>query len=146
VNCILNQITVSLVQFYLYDSLITAPQQCECVCHHTSRLWCEEGTAGGRGGGGVSHISGSWRLDLYPESMEWFIEDLAFSPSYDLAPPVCRRSSLLTRKRRGWGSRGGSKSYDGEKVWSSINHSILSEPNIPTYTSSGYPFPHVRYA
>ncbi len=55
------------------------------------------------GEGGVSHISGSWRLDLYPESMKWFIEDLAFSPSYDLAPTVCRRSSLLTRERVGVG-------------------------------------------
>ncbi len=135
-------LTESLVKFYLYHSLITSPQLCECVCHHTSRLWCEEGTAGGRGGG-VSHISGSWRLDLYPESMEWFIEDLAFSPSYDLAPPVCRRSSLLTRERVGVG---GVKPYDGEKAWSFINLSILSGPNIPTYTSSGYPFPQVRYA
>ncbi len=35
---------------------------------------------------------------------------------------VCRQSSLLTGK----GGMGGAKSYDGEKAWSSVNHSILS--------------------
>jgi len=36
-----------------------------------------------------------------------------------LSLPVCRRSGLLTGvERRGWGG-------EGEKVWSSINHSIL---------------------
>jgi hypothetical protein len=37
--------------------------------------------------------------------------------------PVFRRSSL----RKGEGGGGGAKSYDGEKVWASINHSVLSE-------------------
>ncbi len=41
-----------------------------------------------------------------------------------LSLPVCRRSSLLTERRREWGV-GGAKSYDGEKAWSSVNHSIL---------------------
>jgi hypothetical protein len=74
------------------------------------------------------------------ESIERFIEGLAFLPSYDLAPPpppfpvsklsllyslpVCRPSSLLT-KERGRGG-GGAKSYDSEKAWSSIIHSVLS--------------------
>jgi hypothetical protein len=46
------------------------------------------------------------------------------SPSLFLSLPVCRRSSLLTE----WGGRGGrgAKSYDLEKAWPSINHSILS--------------------
>ncbi len=43
--------------------------------------------------------------------------------------PVCRRSSLLT-------GGGGTISYDGEKAWSSINHSILS---VPSYQSSMHP-------
>ncbi len=58
-----------------------------------------------------------------PESIEWFTEDQAFSPSYDLAPPpplpplpsasclsfsaflcaTAHRSSLLTKEGRGWG-------------------------------------------
>jgi hypothetical protein len=36
--------------------------------------------------------------------------------------PLCRRLGLLT----GEGGGGGAKSYDGEKVWSSIDKSILS--------------------
>ncbi len=74
------------------------------------------------------------------KSVEWFIEDQAFLPSYDLAPPtplshprvsklslylsfpLCRRLSLID----GEGS-GGAKSHDAEKAWSSIiNHSIPS--------------------
>ncbi len=44
-----------------------------------------------------------------------------------LSLPVCRRSSLYWRERGGlgWGGRG-AKSYDGEKAWPSLNHSILS--------------------
>ncbi len=71
-----------------------------------------------------------------PESIEWFIEDQAFSPSYDLAPPapplpssvsklslflrlpVCRR----TGGGRGWGR---SQIIRRQEAWSSINHSIL---------------------
>jgi hypothetical protein len=60
------------------------------------------------------------------------MEDQAFSPSHDLAPPppppplslhVCSRSSLLTGEG---GGEGGAKSYGGEKAWSSMNHLILS--------------------
>jgi hypothetical protein len=90
-------------------------------------------------GGGVNK---STPLFQYPESMELFIEDPAFSPSYDLDPPppspftltsisstdVTHRKTEKERQiadergGRGWG---GDKSYDGEKSWSSINHSII---------------------
>ncbi len=33
----------------------------------------------------------------------------------------------------GGGDGGGAKSYDGEKAWPSINHSILSAPNCPLF-------------
>jgi hypothetical protein len=86
-------------------------------------------------------------LEAAAESIEWFIEDQAFSPSYDFAPPpppppspasklslsqsswvhkncTCCRSSLLTGDgARGWDR---AKAYDGENAWFSINHSILS--------------------
>jgi hypothetical protein len=67
------------------------------------------------------------------------IEEQAFSPSYDLAPPqpplssvsclsftifLCRRSYLLTGE--GGGSGRGAKSYDNGKACTSINHSMLS--------------------
>ncbi len=79
---------------------------------------------------------------LEEESIEWFIENQPFSPSYDLAPslllllfPVSKpdrrhtgrlryRDNLLTGEGE-WG-RGGAKSYDSKKAWSSINPSILS--------------------
>ncbi len=151
-SCILNHsVTCSILSVWQFHHCTTIHYTGMWMCmspHQPSVMW--RGDCRWKGGrGGVSHISGSWRLDLYPESMEWFIEDLAFSPSYDLAPRLssCVSPVELTdrRERRGWGSGGGSKSYDGEKAWSSINLSILSGPNIPTYTSSGYPFPHVRY-
>jgi hypothetical protein len=41
--------------------------------------------------------------------------------SFFLTIPVCRRSSILTGK-----VVGGAESYDREKAWPSINHSILS--------------------
>ncbi len=78
------------------------------------------------------------------ESIEWFIEDYAFSPSYDLAPtppihpPPLPSGSSAGDTQEDWerettcwrerGGCGGAKSYDGEKAWSSINHSILSGP------------------
>ncbi len=35
---------------------------------------------------GFQYLFGSWKI-LYTESIEWLIEDQAFLPSYDLAPP-----------------------------------------------------------
>jgi hypothetical protein len=73
---------------------------------------------------------GQWeRREWAAESIEWFIEDQDFSPLYDLAPPSL--VSLLDRRYRGRLIKrttcgGGGKLYDGEKVCSSINHSILS--------------------
>jgi hypothetical protein len=76
-----------------------------------------------------------------PENIEGFTEDQAFSPSKDLAPPrpppplarqqvvflsqsFCGSPVELTDGREGV-SGGGVETYDGEKTWSSINHSIL---------------------
>jgi hypothetical protein len=47
-----------------------------------------------------------------------------------LSLPVSHRSSLLTGEE-GEGGGGGAKSYDGEKVWSSVNHSMLSGIQYP---------------
>jgi hypothetical protein len=90
-----------------------------------------------------------WWSTSVPESIEWVIDDQAFSPSYDLAPrpppptpspypfsklslflslPICRRRSSLLTGEGGGGERG-AKSYDSEhseKAWSSINNSMLS--------------------
>jgi hypothetical protein len=90
-----------------------------------------------------------------PESIEWFIEDLVFSRSYKLAPPpplppgpfspsvsstidtwiLRKRDNLLT----GGGRR--TQSCEGEKVWSSINNSILSGlVNQSGHKSDRHPF------
>ncbi len=70
------------------------------------------------------------------ESIEWFLEVQAFSPSYEywivsfpIPPPVIELSILLSlpvcRRQRGKGV--GSKIIQhGDKVWSSITQSILS--------------------
>ncbi len=76
------------------------------------------------------------------ESIEWFKEDQALSPSYDWAPSplLSSRQVFLSQSscvspvepsdgRGGGGDVGGAKSYDGEKAWSSINHSVLSVKN-----------------
>ena len=83
------------------------------------------------------------------ETIELFIEDQALSPSYDLAPPPPRRppsvnssrpathrkterDNLLADGRSGRGE--GAKSYEGEKAWSCINHSINTlwfKSNLP---------------
>ncbi len=76
-----------------------------------------------------------------PESIEWLKENQAISTSYDLAPPPLLPPSPVSKptgdiqedrerettcwRERGEGAWGGAKSYDGEKAWSSINHSIL---------------------
>ncbi len=70
------------------------------------------------------------------ESDDCFVEDQAFSPSYDVAPPVSkldrrhtgrpgRRENLLTVKGEER-DREGAESYDHKKAWSYMNHSILS--------------------
>ncbi len=74
-------------------------------------------------------------------SNEWFIEDQAFSPSYDLAPPPLSSQKAWpathiseTKKVRqlAYGNGGGgAKSYDSQRAWSSINHLILSAPPPP---------------
>ncbi len=88
----------------------------------------------------VYSVGLSWNYKRLPQR-EWFIEDQAFLPLYDLAPPplphplshqlplflnlpVCRWSSLWMGERGGGGR--GAKSYDGEKEWSSNKHSIRS--------------------
>jgi hypothetical protein len=68
------------------------------------------------------------------ESSELVIEDQAFFPSYDLAPPPTLPLSsqqgapllslLCVAIPAFWDRGGGAKSY-GNKGWSSINHSIL---------------------
>ena len=74
------------------------------------------------------------------ESIEGFIEDLAFSQSYDLAPsqsPTLLLNWIVTqgktekeRKHSAGREEGGVgrgvKSYDSKKAWFSINRSILS--------------------
>jgi len=75
------------------------------------------------------------------ESTDRFMKGLAFSPSYDLAPPLLRLFRLKARpathrkneqERRlsdGRGSSGGGRgaeSYDRKKAWFSINQSVLS--------------------
>jgi hypothetical protein len=76
-------------------------------------------------------------------SIERFIEDQAISQLEDLAPPAPpsphltsvssnddaqedkKRDNLLTGEReRGWGRRGGAKSYDSEKAWPFSNKSF----------------------
>ncbi len=82
-----------------------------------------------------------------PESMELFIKDQAFLPSPDSAPrppspPPLSRQQLVSLSQssyvspverqgeRGGGGGRGSKSYDSEKAWPSINPSIQSNHRI----------------
>ncbi len=64
------------------------------------------------------------------ESIKWFREDQAFSPSCDLAPPPPHPLTLSAASclsfsvfmcvacQAFWrGGGGGAKSYDGEKAW-----------------------------
>ncbi len=86
--------------------------------------------------GGLTDVGSS------PESTEWFIEDHAFSRSYDLSPrhplPTLLSGSSTGYKHIDWerktrGGRGrGAQSFDRKKACSSINHSILSvQPLAP---------------
>jgi hypothetical protein len=85
------------------------------------------------------------------ESVEWFIEEQTFSPSYDMTrPPLslqqvvslsqscCVSLVELTYGKRAGGVGGGAKSYDGENSWSFINHSIHSGSSISMYCTVYY--------
>jgi len=63
---------------------------------------------------------------MAPECIKLLKDGQAFSRSYDLAPrpPPLLLSQPLEREGEGGGR--GVESYDRKKVWSSINHSILS--------------------
>ncbi len=109
------------------------------------------------------HSSHSNTAALFTESIAWFIEAQAFLRSYDSAsrPPRCppsreqvvslSQSSCVPpveftegpsrvrgRERGGWGA----KSYDGEKAWPSINHSLLSALSnmVPSNAHISTPF------
>ncbi len=80
---------------------------------------------------------------VWSESFECLKEDQAFSSLYDLAPHPHPPSPLLFAsclpfsvflciaacraywQEWGGGGGGGARSFDGEKAWSAINHSIL---------------------
>jgi hypothetical protein len=74
-------------------------------------------------------------------------EDEVLSPSYDLAPSTPRQKARPATHRRtekerqpavgGGGERGweGAKSFDVEKAWSSIKHSILPKSTVLKVTS-----------
>ncbi len=71
----------------------------------------------------ICHYKLKW---IQSESIEYFIEDQAFSPWYDLLPyfPSPVNKLELADGRGGWG---GAKWYDGEKTGPLKNHLILSE-------------------
>jgi hypothetical protein len=67
----------------------------------------------------------SYKQEIYKsESIKRFIEDQALLRS-SLSESSCVSAVELTETRRGGGG-GGAKSFDGEKVWSSMYHPILS--------------------
>jgi hypothetical protein len=67
----------------------------------------------------------SRRYDLAPPPPPPPLSVSKFSLFFSL--PICPLSSLLTGEGGLKGVGGGAISYDGEKAWSSINHSILSD-------------------
>ncbi len=66
------------------------------------------------------------------ESIEWFIEDQAFLQVVSFSQSSCVSPVELTDGR---GGGRGTKSYDLEKAWPSINYSILSDqaPRLSGY-------------
>ncbi len=77
-------------------------------------------------------------LRSWTECIEWLIKNQAWfgsSPTPFLLPSPLPREQVVSlspascvlpvKLRTGWGD--GAKSYDGEKAWSSINHSVLSD-------------------
>jgi hypothetical protein len=76
-----------------------------------------------------------WRIRLSRRRLNWFLLHLLPTPL-----PVCKfdrrhterlskRYNSLTGAWGGGGNERGAKSYDGEKAWFSINHSIRSGYN-----------------
>ncbi len=73
-------------------------------------------------------LTAGWRIGLTP-SIEWFIEDQAFSPSYDLAPPPPRplppsSFSNLDRRHTGGLERESTCSWEGVEP----NHKTARKP------------------
>ncbi len=125
-------------QFHFWECLFQI-LSVQCLCYSGETWWEIMGEAF------LPH--GHIVVDrVQPESIEWFIEDQSFLPSYDLAPPPpplsrqqvvslsqsswCRQSSLLTGEW-GFGCGGG--------AWSSINHSTLSVCSFLRH-----PYPHQK--
>ncbi len=81
----------------------------------------------------AEHSLPLWPLCNQPKSIEWFIEDQALSPSYDMAAPLslsrCSRVSPVEltdgKEGKGWEEL----NHTSASFWSSINHPILAEIN-----------------
>jgi hypothetical protein len=62
-----------------------------------------------------------------PQRIAWFIEDQSFSQSVGkFNRRHTERLKRVTQVADGGGDGRGSKSYDDERAWSSLKHSILS--------------------
>ncbi len=72
------------------------------------------------------------RLLAQPPSSLFLQQVVSLSQS-SCVPPV----ELIPTGEVGGGGGRGAKSYDGEKAWSSVNHSILSGPKISVGGSGG---------
>ncbi len=92
----------------------------------------------------------------FPESIEWLIEEQAFSPSYDFSPPTPRsRQQVVPLSQSScvspvnlteWGGGGrGAKLYGREKAWSSINHSIFYAHSQSTFIFTGTIYTHEQF-
>jgi hypothetical protein len=107
------------------------------------------------------YICDNWQYvtGLKAESIANFREHQAFLRSYDLAPPhplspsrpqgvsLSQSSCVSLVELSDWIMGGGGLPYDGEKAWSSINHSILScqkSTTLPPPTL-GCPYPVSQY-
>ena len=85
----------------------------------------------------VQYVSKTTIRLCLPVSVECFVEDQTFSLSYYLAPPpappthhTLPLASSLSFSVFCVVAGRGAKSYDGDKAWSSINHSILSDDGV----------------
>jgi hypothetical protein len=72
-----------------------------------------------------------WRTRLFRRRMIWLLAHPHLSCQQDaaLSQSSCVSPVELTDGRGGRGERG-AKSYDSEKAWSSINHTILSGRDV----------------